>query len=356
MSRIRSLHPGFYTDEAVMQLTQEAPLAILLLQGLWNEADDRGVFEVKPLTLKAKILPVVDADVPAFLVLLERLNCIRRFTAEGRAYGAVRNFCRYQRPKKPQYRHPLPEPLHAYVAFAGSPAPGAEALAEEEPPPSGGVERAPTRSTPEEDRFPSASPPVENRFPTGGEKPPQREDGGGRREEIPVPSLRSGTPSAAPAAPRPVERDVREEVDTEGLALLRRLTGKPLRPARALLGKLAQTARDDAALLLAVLRQAAEERPHEPVAWLFGAIEARLRPPQDAPADAAPVPPLRRDGDGLLPQQRERVERYLRFVQAGAAAGHQERLRMEGFLRTHDLPAWQVAQRTLAGLGLAVAA
>ena len=57
MARIRSLHPGFWTDEVTMTLSVECPLGIPVLQGLWNEADDQGVFEWKPLVIKAKVLP-----------------------------------------------------------------------------------------------------------------------------------------------------------------------------------------------------------------------------------------------------------------------------------------------------------
>lgn len=41
MSRIRSIHPGLWTDEAFVSLS---PMARLFLMGLWNECDDMGSF------------------------------------------------------------------------------------------------------------------------------------------------------------------------------------------------------------------------------------------------------------------------------------------------------------------------
>ena len=51
MSRIRSIHPGLFTDEAFMEASIPARM---LIMGLWCEAWDDGVFEIKPLTIKAR--------------------------------------------------------------------------------------------------------------------------------------------------------------------------------------------------------------------------------------------------------------------------------------------------------------
>ena len=70
MSRIRSIHPAILTDEEFMPLTVERPIAIALLVGLWIQADDAGVFEWKPLTLKAQILPAITDDFASMLDVL----------------------------------------------------------------------------------------------------------------------------------------------------------------------------------------------------------------------------------------------------------------------------------------------
>jgi uncharacterized protein YdaU (DUF1376 family) len=71
--------------------------------------------------------------------------------------------------------------------------------------------------------------------------------------------------------------DARAELWGEGLPILRGLTGKPDGPSRGLLGKLLKAARDDCPSVMRVLREAADLRPAEPVAWLTAA----LRQPDD---------------------------------------------------------------------------
>ncbi len=145
MARIRSVHPGLFTDEAFVTCS---PMARLFVIGLWTEADDQGVFEWKPLTLKMRLLPGDNVDAAELLAEIETNGIARRFEVDGKSYGAIRNFQKYQRPKKPNKVHPLPP---EYRTFVGS----TEASSE----------------------------PVPHQFPTSGEKSPQMEDGGGRMKE-----------------------------------------------------------------------------------------------------------------------------------------------------------------------------
>lgn len=112
MSRIRSIHPRLFTDDAFMAAS---PHARLLFIGLWCECWDDGVFEWKPLTLKARLLPVDHVDVAALLEELSSLNCISRFDIGEKSYGVVRNFRRFQRPKKPKPSGVLPDEFGTYV-------------------------------------------------------------------------------------------------------------------------------------------------------------------------------------------------------------------------------------------------
>lgn len=121
MARIRSVHPGVFTDEAFVGV---CPLARLFLIGLWTEADDNGVFSWKPLTLKMRILPGDTADAAAFLSDLEQAGIIRRFEVDGSEYGAIRNFRKFQRPEKPRTSHPLPAEIAAYVGLECTTHPG----------------------------------------------------------------------------------------------------------------------------------------------------------------------------------------------------------------------------------------
>src|SRR4051812_4834187 len=104
MARIRSVHPGIFTDEAWVSCSQAARLLVI---GLWTECDDQGVFEWKPLQLKMRLFAADNADVGAMLAECAENGIARRFERDGKAYGAVRNFCRYQRPRKPKIWFPL---------------------------------------------------------------------------------------------------------------------------------------------------------------------------------------------------------------------------------------------------------
>lgn len=158
MARIRSIHPGLFTDEAFVGLSMPARM---LLIGIWTDADDHGVFEWKPLSIKMRIFPADNIDVPALMEELAAANVVKRFELYGRSYGAVRNFCKYQRPKKPSYKHELPHELRTYVALKDA-----------------------------------GSPPVPHQFPTSGEKPPQMEEEGGRREDVEDKKEGAGAPRA----------------------------------------------------------------------------------------------------------------------------------------------------------------
>jgi hypothetical protein len=165
MARIRSIHPGLFTDEGFASLSMAARV---LLLGIWTEADDHGVFEWKPVTLKMRIMPVDNVSIPELLAECERAGTIQRFSS-GKSYGLVRNFCRFQRPKKPKYIHPIPTELHTYAGL-------------------------------NED----GSLLVLHQSRNSGEKSPQREEGGGEEEE------ESGIEKEGRVPPRPDLRVVEE--------------------------------------------------------------------------------------------------------------------------------------------------
>lgn len=112
MARIRSVHPGMATDEAYMAMTFEAKAGWVLL---WSQCDDNGVFEWKPISLKASIFPGNNVDFDALLTEWLRLNCIKKIEVGGKVYGLVRNFCLWQRPQKPKFRYPLPDEHRGFV-------------------------------------------------------------------------------------------------------------------------------------------------------------------------------------------------------------------------------------------------
>jgi hypothetical protein len=148
VARIRSIHPALFTDEAFAGLSMAARV---LLLGLWTEADDQGVFDWKPITLKMRIMPVDNVDVPALLAELEGADVIRQFFHEEKPLGAIRNFCKFQKPKTPKYRPIKSTEVRKYVA---SSYPISEAT-EAEP----------------------------GQFPQKGEMTALMEEGGGKKEE-----------------------------------------------------------------------------------------------------------------------------------------------------------------------------
>lgn len=164
MSRIRSVHPKLFTDDAFAQLSDAAQVFLI---GLWVEADDHGIFEWKPFSLRLRIRPGRDGDVEPLMAEIERMNCIRRYEVGERSYGAVRNFCKFQRPKKPTFQHPMPEDIGTYVAC--------------EPP----------KPTPDA----GGAGEVLHQFGTGGEIGEQREEGGGNRREESLEDLPSDSES-----------------------------------------------------------------------------------------------------------------------------------------------------------------
>ncbi|WP_320194984.1 hypothetical protein RMR10_012025 [Agrobacterium rosae] len=149
MARIRSIHPPIFSDEAFVSCSVTARLLVI---GLWTEADDKGVFEWKPLSLKMRIFPADAFDIDmmsGWLGELTGANIVHAFEAEGKNYGAIRNFRKYQRPQKPNDVHPLPESLRAYVALSAT-----------------------------------TTIPVLERSRTSTRKPKQMEDGGGKRKDV----------------------------------------------------------------------------------------------------------------------------------------------------------------------------
>ncbi|WP_337902405.1 hypothetical protein, partial [Mesomycoplasma ovipneumoniae] len=81
MSRIRSVHPGLWTDEAFVSLSG---FARLLLIGVWTECDDKGVFAWSQLQLKMRILPADNVDTGELLAELIASGCVRKYEIGGK--------------------------------------------------------------------------------------------------------------------------------------------------------------------------------------------------------------------------------------------------------------------------------
>lgn len=152
MSRIRSVHPGFFTDE---NLVACGAYARLLFIGLGVEADDKGIFEWKPLTIKMRIFPADHVMVEDLLAELVNAGAVKQYEINDRKYGAIRNFRRFQKPKTPNDIHPATPEILAFVGLISE----------------------------TEEVKQGAFPPKGETIPPKGEKSPQMEDGGWREGE-----------------------------------------------------------------------------------------------------------------------------------------------------------------------------
>lgn len=171
MSRIRSVHPGLFTDERFVSVS---PFARLLFIGLWTECDDKGSFEWSPIKLKMRLLPADNIDISECLLELEMSGIIMSYSIKGRKFGAVRKFSVFQRPKKPNDIYPQTEMVRNFVT-GNCEESGNECQLSCEVSEIDG---------PKVIEFPQQAETVTNQFPTDGEKPPQMEDGeeGGKKE------------------------------------------------------------------------------------------------------------------------------------------------------------------------------
>lgn len=214
MSRIRSIHPGFFTDEDLVVVSMAARMLFL---GLGVEADDKGIFEWKPLTIKMRVFPADNVDVATLLEELTGTGAICRYEVNGKSYGAIRNFRKFQKPKTPNDIHPASPEI---LVFVGLPS---ETASDEV----------------------TAFPPKGETFPPKGEKSFQMEDGGGKRE-----SKRRNPPA-------PTGGDLPDWIPADewgGYERMRKTIRKPLTPdARKLafneLAKLKSAGNDPAAVL-----------------------------------------------------------------------------------------------------------
>lgn len=114
MARIRSVHPGFFSDEDWLSVS---PLARLFAIGIWTECDDQGAFAWKPVQLKIRLMPADNVDIRELLAELEGAGLVRRYEHEGHQYGVVRNFVRYQKPKYPKATNFIPPDLRNFVGL-----------------------------------------------------------------------------------------------------------------------------------------------------------------------------------------------------------------------------------------------
>lgn len=117
MARIRSVHPKLFTDESFASISMPARVFVI---GLWTEADDQGAFEWKPVSLKMRLFPADNLDVSTLLAELVSANMVRKYEYDGREFGLIRNFRKFQRPKNPNSTHFIPDNFRKYAGLPGA--------------------------------------------------------------------------------------------------------------------------------------------------------------------------------------------------------------------------------------------
>lgn len=220
MSRIRSIKPEFWTDEAVMECSIATRLLFI---GLWNFCDDAGRHPLSPKQVKALVFPSDDMPAESVRGMLDELSTnglIKIYVVDNKEYFEITGW-RHQkidRPQSPKYPAPFDE--------------------------------LSTNARDGEDE---------------GEE--------GKGEEDTKPNGLDG-----PEPSKVVPLDARTILFTEGLSQLKAISGRPDSQCRALLGKWLKASHDDANTVQAAILRAVEVRPADLVPW----IERALKPDPDA--------------------------------------------------------------------------
>ena len=113
MPRARNVKPGFFKNELLAECD---PLARILFEGLWCEADRAGRLEDRPRRLKAEYLPYDSCDVDALLAQLTVRGFIVRYVIDGRALIAIPAFPKHQNPHVREPASTIPAPSSTVLA------------------------------------------------------------------------------------------------------------------------------------------------------------------------------------------------------------------------------------------------
>ena len=119
MARIRSIKPEFFKHLELQELENEyrGQYVMFVYAGLWTQCDKNGVFFCNAKVLKNEILPYVDFDMQKSLDILEKRGYFIKYSVNGRDYGFVQNFSKYQfcsaNEKKQPAKYPEPPEIIA---------------------------------------------------------------------------------------------------------------------------------------------------------------------------------------------------------------------------------------------------
>lgn len=106
MARSRNIKPGFFTNDALVELSFSTRLLFI---GLWTLADRRGVLEDRPKKIKMAIFPADDVDVDAAISELESSGFIARYKDGKTNLIKVLQFEKHQNPHKNEQASTYPD-------------------------------------------------------------------------------------------------------------------------------------------------------------------------------------------------------------------------------------------------------
>jgi len=94
--KIRSVHPEFFSDPKVAELSHDARL---LYVGLWCYADDYGRGRMLPKSIEGQVFPHDVVDIQRLLWELEKRRFIRLYEAEGERFFEIPKWDDWQAPR-----------------------------------------------------------------------------------------------------------------------------------------------------------------------------------------------------------------------------------------------------------------
>lgn len=97
MARKRFVSPEFFAHGDLYDAERATGLPLrLAYAGLWTVTDRRGMFWWKPREMKLQIMPYDDVDFERILTALEAYGFVERYAVDGKRFGRVPSFERWQ--------------------------------------------------------------------------------------------------------------------------------------------------------------------------------------------------------------------------------------------------------------------
>lgn len=106
MARARNIKPGFFVNDALIELDFGTRLLFI---GLWTLADKSGRLEDRPKKIKIGVFPADDVDVTVMLDSLESSGFIKRYEINGLRYIQIVNWDKHQRPHHTEKASEIPD-------------------------------------------------------------------------------------------------------------------------------------------------------------------------------------------------------------------------------------------------------